>query len=99
MTFILSLLFVAFHLVISFTSTQDSVSDAKSSLLASCAAAEKAATVATSLLCYMAVGTNKQITFAVNGTMNAACATLVLSLTIIEAMINFCIDVYQSMFF
>ena len=96
---IISLLFVAFRLSISSASAEGSVADAKQNLLASCAAAEKAATVAASLPRYMAIATNKQITDAVNGTMNAARATLVLSLTILEAVINFCIDIYRSTFF
>lgn len=96
---IISLLFVAFRLAISSSSAQDSVEDAKSNLLASCAAAEKAATVAASLPRYMAIGTNKQIASAANGTMNAARATLVLSLTVMEGIINFVIDIYRSTFF
>ncbi|EJD03199.1 uncharacterized protein FOMMEDRAFT_20366 [Fomitiporia mediterranea MF3/22] len=96
---IISVLFVAFRLAISSASAQDSVADAKANLLASCAAAEKAATVAASLPRYMAIGTNKQIADAVNGTMNAARATLVLSLTIVEGIINFMIDIYRSTFF
>lgn len=95
---IISLLFVAFRLEISSQSAQDSVADAKSQLLASCAAAEKAATVAASLPRYMAIGTNKQIAAAVNDTMNAAREALVLALTILEAIINFAIDIYRSTF-
>ena len=95
---IISLLFVAFRLAISSSAAEDSVEDAKTNLLASCAAAEKAATAAASLPRYMAVGTNKQIAAAVNGTMNAARATLVLSLTIVEGIINFVIDIYRSTF-
>ena len=94
-----SLLFIAFRLQISSDSAQDAVANAKSNLLTSCKAAEKAATVAASLPRYMAIGTNKQIASAVNGTMNAARATLVLSLTILEAVINFAIDIYRSTFF
>jgi hypothetical protein len=96
---IISLLFVAFRLSISSASAEGSVADAKENLLASCQAAEKAATVAASLPRYMAIATNKQITDAVNGTMNAARATLVLSLTILEGVINFAIDIYRSTFF
>ena len=47
---------------------------------------------------YLAVATNDQIADAVNGTMNAARATLVLALTIMEAIINFIIDIYRSTF-
>lgn len=96
---IISLLFVAFRLQISSSSAQDAVSDAKGNLLTSCSAAEKAATAAASLPRYMAQGSNKQIADAVNGTMNAARATLVLALTILEAVINFVIDIYRSTFF
>lgn len=96
---ILSLLFVAFRLQISSSSAQDAVSDAKGDLLSSCTAAEKAAAAAASLPRYMAEGTNKQIADAVNGTMDAARATLVLSLTILEGVINFVIDIYRSTFF
>ncbi|OCB88470.1 hypothetical protein A7U60_g4378 [Sanghuangporus baumii] len=95
---IISLLFVALRLAISSGSAQDSVADAKTNLLASCAAAEKAATTAASLPRYMAVGTNKMIAASINLTMNAARATLVLSLTIMEAIINFVIDIYRSTF-
>ncbi|THH04494.1 hypothetical protein EW145_g5481 [Phellinidium pouzarii] len=96
---IISLLFIAFRLQISSASAQDGVSDAKSELLTSCSASEKAATVAASLPRYMAIGTNKQIASAVNDSMNAARAALVLALTILEAVINFAIDIYRSTFF
>ena len=95
---ILSLLFIAFRLQLSSSSAQDAVNDAKNNLLTSCKAAEQAATAAASLPRYMAVATNDQIADAVNGTMNAARATLVLSLTIMEAIINFIIDIYRSTF-
>lgn len=95
---ILSLLFVAFRLQISTASAQDAVSSAKGDLLTSCKAAEQAATAAASMPRYMAAATNAQITDAVNGTMNAARATMVLALTIMEAIINFIIDIYRSTF-
>ena len=47
---------------------------------------------------FMAVATNKQYADAVNGTLNAARATLILALTIMEAIINFLIDIYRSTF-
>lgn len=96
---IISLLFIAFRLALSSQSAEDGVADAKSQLLASCAAAEKAATVAASLPRYMAIGTNEQIASAVNASMNAAREALVLALTILEAIINFAIDIYRSTFF
>lgn len=47
---------------------------------------------------YMAIATNEQIADAVNGTMNAARAALVLSLTVMETIINFLVDIYRSTF-
>ncbi|KAI0775765.1 hypothetical protein BD413DRAFT_470872 [Trametes elegans] len=95
---ILSLIFVVFRLQLSGASAQDAVANAKSQLLTSCKAAERAATGAASMPRYMAVATNQQITDAVNGTMHAARATMVLALTIMEAIINFIIDTYRSTF-
>ncbi|EIW63269.1 pheromone-regulated protein PRM1 [Trametes versicolor FP-101664 SS1] len=95
---ILSLVFVVFRLLLSSASVQDAVTNAKSELLTSCKAAERAATGAASMPRYMAAATNQQITDAVNGTMNAARATMVLALTIMEAIINFIIDTYRSTF-
>lgn len=95
---ILSLLFVAFRLQLSSASAQDAVSSAKDDLLASCQAAEKAATAAASMPRYMAAATNVRIAEAVNGTMNGARAALVLTLTVMEAIINFIVDMYRSTF-
>lgn len=95
---ILSLLFVIFRLQLSLASSQDAVADAKTDLLASCKAAEKAATAAASMPRYMAVATNQQFADAVNGSMDAARAALVLALTVMEAIINFIVDIYRSTF-
>ncbi|KAL4249501.1 Plasma membrane fusion protein PRM1 [Abortiporus biennis] len=95
---ILSLLFIAFRLSLSSDSAQNAVANAKDDLLTSCKAAEQAATAAASMPRYLAVASNAQITDAVNGTMNAARATLVLALTIMEAIINFIVDIYRSTF-
>ncbi|THH00769.1 hypothetical protein EW026_g1818 [Hermanssonia centrifuga] len=95
---ILSLLFVAFRLELSSASAQDAVASAKDDLLASCKAAEQAATAAASMPRYMAAATNVRISEAVNDTMNGARATLVLALTIMEAVINFIVDTYRSTF-
>lgn len=95
---ILSLLFVAFRLQLSLASAEYAVSDAKTELLTSCTAAEHAATTAASLPRFMAIGTNKQIVEAVNGTMNGAREALILALTAMEAIINFIIDTYRSTF-
>ncbi|KAJ7594493.1 plasma membrane fusion protein PRM1 [Mycena floridula] len=95
---ILSIIFVVFRLQIALGSSQDAASSAKADLLASCKAAEKAATAAASMPRYMALATNQQFADAVNGSMNAARAALVLSLTVMEAIINFIVDIYRSTF-
>jgi hypothetical protein len=96
---ILSLLFIAFRLQISSASAQDSIASAKENLLASCRAAEKAATASASMPRYMALATNQQFADAVNGTMNGAREALILALTAMEAIINFLVDIYRSTFF
>ncbi|KAJ4483902.1 hypothetical protein J3R30DRAFT_1846957 [Lentinula aciculospora] len=93
---ILSLLFIAFRLQLSLASAEDDVANVKADLLASCQAAQKAATAAASMPRYMAIATNEQFVSAVNDSMNAARATLVLALTIMEAIINFIVDIYRS---
>ncbi|KAK0455543.1 uncharacterized protein EV420DRAFT_1310765 [Desarmillaria tabescens] len=93
---ILSLFFIAFRLYSSLESSQDSIASAKSTLLASCKAAEKAATATASMPRYLAVATNEQYADAINGTLQLARATLVVALTMMEAIINFIIDIYQS---
>lgn len=95
---ILSLVFVAFRLQISSSQAQDAIDSAKANLVTSCKAAERAATAAASMPRYMAVATNEQFADAVNGSLNAARATLVLALTIMEVIINFIIDLYRSTF-
>jgi hypothetical protein len=95
---ILSLVFVAFRLQLSLSSSEDAVANAKNDLLTSCKAAEGAATAAASMPRYMAIATNQQFTEAVNGSMDAARAALVLSLTVMEGIINFIIDIYRSTF-
>lgn len=96
---ILSLIFVAFRLQISSASAQDSVASAKENLLASCRAAERAATATASMPRYMAIASNQQFVDAVNGTMEGAREALILSLTAMEAIINFLVDIYRSTFF
>jgi len=93
---ILSLIFIAFRLQLSLTDAQNAIVSAKDDLLASCRAAEEAATSAASMPRYLAIATNQQFAEAVNGSMNAARATLVLSLTVMEAIINFIVDIYRS---
>lgn len=96
---ILSLIFVAFRLHLSLADAQTALDSAKLDLLASCAAAEKAATTAASMPRYMALATNRQFADAINGSMGAARTALVLSLTGMEGIVNFIIDIYRSTFF
>lgn len=95
---ILSLVFVAFRLQLSLDDAQNAAASAKDDLLTSCQAAERAATSAASLPRFMALATNREYAEAVNGAMNAARAALVLSLTVMEAIINFIVDIYRSTF-
>jgi hypothetical protein len=95
---ILSLIFVAFRLQLSSASAQDAVAGAKENLLTSCKAAEQAATAAASMPRFMAIATNQQFADTVNGSLNAARAALVLSLTVMEGIINFIVDLYRSTF-
>ncbi|QRW00590.1 plasma membrane fusion protein PRM1 [Ceratobasidium sp. AG-Ba] len=74
---ILSLLFIIFRLIISQGAAQDGVEDAKGVLIASCAAAERAAQGVGSIGSFMAAGTNRQIEAAVNATIDAARATMI----------------------
>ncbi|KAF9452753.1 hypothetical protein P691DRAFT_803477 [Macrolepiota fuliginosa MF-IS2] len=93
---ILSLLFVAFRLQLSLAASQDAVANAKDNLLTSCTAAEQAATSAASMPRFMALATNEQFVDAVNGSLNGARLVLTTSLTIMEAVVNFVVDLYRS---
>ncbi|KAF9227184.1 hypothetical protein BS17DRAFT_806416 [Gyrodon lividus] len=95
---IISLMFVIFRLQLSSAESQTAVANAKDDLLTACQAAEQAATAAASMPRYMAIATNQQFAEAVNGTMNGARAALILALTMMEAIINFLIDIYRSTF-
>jgi len=95
---ILSLIFVIFRLQLSSQSAQTAVANAKDDLLTACQAAEQAATAAASAPRYMAIASNQLIADTINGTMNDARAALILSLTVMEAIINFLIDIYRSTF-
>jgi len=95
---ILSLIFVAFRLQLSLADAQNAILGAKDDLLTSCKAAEEAATSAASMPRFMALATNKQYADAVNGSLNAARAALVLALTVMEVIINFIVDLYRSTF-
>ncbi|KAG9124658.1 plasma membrane fusion protein prm1 [Ceratobasidium sp. 392] len=95
---IISLLFIIFRLIISQGAAQDGVEDAKGVLIASCAAAERAAQGVGSIGSFMAAGTNRQIEAAVNATIDAARATMIFSLTALQGIIEFVIDMYRSIF-
>ncbi|KAF8710863.1 plasma membrane fusion involved in cytogamy, partial [Rhizoctonia solani] len=98
---IISLLFIIFRLIISQGAAQDGVEDAKGVLIASCAAAERAAQGVGSIGSFMAAGTNRQIEAAVNGTINASRATMIfrqVDLTALQGIIEFVIDMYRSIF-
>ncbi|KAG8965938.1 plasma membrane fusion protein prm1 [Tulasnella sp. 419] len=95
---ILSLIFVAFRIFASSADSQAAAEDAKRNLIASCKAAENAATVAASLPRYMAEGTNRLIEKSVNGSIEVARDTMVFSLTALQGIIEFVIDIYRSTF-
>jgi hypothetical protein len=95
---ILSLIFIAFRLNLSSESGQTAINNAKTDLLTGCQAAQRAASSAASMPRFMALATNDQIIDAVNASMDAARDALILSLTIMEAIINFVVDTYRSTF-
>lgn len=95
---ILSLLFVIFRLQLSASASQDAVASARGDLLSSCQAAEQASSAAVNMPRFMAAATNRQFADAINGSMNGAREALVLSLTVMEAIINFIVDIYRSTF-
>ena len=95
---ILSLIFIAFRLNISSESAQTAINNAKGDILTGCLAAQRAASSAASMPRFMALATNDQIIDTVNGSMEAARVALILSLTIMEAVINFVVDTYRSTF-
>jgi hypothetical protein len=74
---IISLLFVAYRLLDSTSIFQDSVADAKQDLMASCLAAERAASAAASMPRYLAINTNDSIVDAVNAALDAAKQTMI----------------------
>jgi hypothetical protein len=95
---ILSLMFIAFRLHLSSASAQRAIDNAKGDFLSGCLAAQRAASSAASLPRFMAVATNEQISDAINASMRGAREALVLSLTVMEAIINFIVDTYRSTF-
>ena len=96
---VISLIFVVFRLQLSLASAENGLENVKKDLLASCTAAEKAATAAASLPRYLAETSNQQFADAANGVMIAAKSALILSLSVLEGTLNFVIDMYRSTFF
>lgn len=64
--------------------------------MSSCQAAEHAATSVASMPRVMAIATNEQFVDAVNGSLNGVRYVLTTSLTVMEAIINFIVDLYRS---
>ena len=95
---VISLIIVAFRLRLSLASAENGLDSVKNDLLASCTAAEKAATAAASLPRYMAESSNRQFADAANGVMHAAQSALLLALTVVEALINFIIEIFRATF-
>lgn len=75
---VISLIFVLFRLQSSSGAAQNSIEDTKGSVVASCKAAEHAASVGASLPRFLAQGTNEQITHAVRGTIEGVRLALTL---------------------
>ncbi|KAJ6607542.1 hypothetical protein B0H10DRAFT_1956157 [Mycena sp. CBHHK59/15] len=72
--------------------------NAKSALLSSCYAAQAASSASASLPRYIAISLNKSYSTAINDSLNAAQAALDLSITVVEAVIDFFVDTYRSTF-
>lgn len=75
---VISLLFIAYRLIDSTSNASSNIADAKSELMASCLAAQRAASVAASMPRYLAIGSNDAIQAAVDASMNAARLTMIL---------------------
>ncbi|KAJ7804463.1 hypothetical protein B0H14DRAFT_3774498 [Mycena olivaceomarginata] len=86
---ILSLGSVIFNLQVLSAVTDANVRNAKSALLASCYAAQAASSASASLPRYIAMSLNRSYSRAINDSLNGARAALDLSVTVIEAVIDF----------
>lgn len=93
---VISLIIVAFRLQLSLEGVENGLDSVKRDLLSSCTAAERAATATASLPRYMAETSNRQFADAANGVLTAAKSALILSLTIIEALINFILEIFRT---
>ncbi|KAJ7711532.1 hypothetical protein B0H14DRAFT_3639357 [Mycena olivaceomarginata] len=72
--------------------------NAKLALLSSCYAAQAASSASASLPRYIAISLNRSYSTAINDSLNAAQAALNLSITVVEAVIDFFVDTYRSTF-
>ncbi|KAJ6570421.1 hypothetical protein B0H10DRAFT_2353933 [Mycena sp. CBHHK59/15] len=95
---ILSLGFVIFNLQLALSAVEANAQNAKSALLSSCYAAQAASSASASLPRYIAISLNKSYSTAINDSLNAAQAALDLSITVVEAVIDFFVDTYRSTF-
>lgn len=95
---LISLLFVAFRLIMSSHDVNDSVSSAKTSLLSSCHAVEATASLAASLPHFLAATTNDQLAQSVTATVRGAARVFDLSITAIEKILSYIVDSYKSLF-
>ncbi|KAJ7922629.1 hypothetical protein B0H13DRAFT_1865646 [Mycena leptocephala] len=95
---ILFLGFLVFNLQLALSTMEADALRAKSHLLASCYAAQAASSASASFPRYMAISLNRSYSMAVKDSLNVAQAALDLSITVIEAVIDFFVDTYRSTF-
>ena len=95
---ILSIVFIVFRLILSGDAAQSAIDNAKDDMLVACKAAQQAAASTASMPRYMALATNELVDRTTNAALQATRQALVLSLTVMEAIINFIIDTYRSTF-
>jgi hypothetical protein len=93
---ILSILFIVFRLILSGDAAQTAVNNAKDDMLTACQAAQEAASSTASMPRYMAIASNELVVRSTNAALDATRQALVLALTVMEAIINFVIDIYRS---
>ena len=95
---ILSLGFVIFNLQLALSAVEANAQNTKSALLSSCYAAQAASSASASLPRYIAISLNRSYSTAINDSLNTAQAALDLSITVVEAVIDFFVDTYRSTF-
>lgn len=95
---LVSLIFVLTRLLLSASGIHDKIQDAKTNLLATCAGAEGAATIAASMPHYMADSINANTVKAVQASVEGAGRVLMLAITAIEETLTWLVDSYRSLF-